>query len=254
MTDIAAIDSLAQKKVLRTRAFLAGLQITMSISLTFLAVRSERSTLFLSIVATVYWVAALWFIGRVATFYIDMVAWSARISRYEQAVSDNPSSTRPAWDLASARLEQYVERNLSHVSWIFGLILLVMTAGFAIIGVGVYYVIHGGDVAPSVVATSSGIVVEFIAATFLLIYKSTMEQAQKYVGMLERINAVGMSAQLISNIDDTDQSLRNSSRAGLATSLLAMYGAIDSKAAKRFGRRPKSSKHTATHKSATSLD
>ncbi len=103
------------------------------------------------------------------------------------------------------------------------LVLVVMTIGFIIIGWGVYRVFSSQSIAPSIVAAGSGIVVEFIAATFLLIYKSTMEQAKDYVAMLERINAVGMSAQLLEQIETSDPTVRDKARAELAKSLLQMY-------------------------------
>lgn len=185
----------------------------------------------------VIWGLIFYVLASIARSIYDKLLLRRRISHYEDEVTKNPESARPAWDLASARLEQYVIRNLSHVSWIFVLILIVMTVGFVIIGCGVYHAINSGEVASSVVATSSGIIVEFIAATFLLIYKSTMKQAQRYVAMLERINAVGMSAQMIGRIDDSDPNLRNEARARLASALLAMYGADGAKKSIRQARK-----------------
>ena len=107
--------------------------------------------------------------------------------------------------MASAKLEAYVAQlNLSQVGWIFMLVLIVMALGFVIIGFGIYKAFSTPTLAPSIVAAASGIVVQFIAATFLLIYRSTMEQAKEYVAMLERINAVGMSAHLLESIEDRD--------------------------------------------------
>ncbi len=146
-----------------------------------------------------------------------------RIFEIEKEVEANPDKAKPAWDLASAKLEEYVARNLSQVAWIFVLVLIVMIVGFVIIGWGIYKVFSAESIAPSVVAAVSGIVVEFIAATFLLIYRSTMEQAKDYVAMLERINAVGMSAQLLEAIEDPDPKVRDRARAELASSLLQMY-------------------------------
>jgi hypothetical protein len=67
--------------------------------------------------------------------------------------------------------------------------------------------------------------VEFIAATFLVIYRSTMDQARSYVAMLEKINAVGMSIQILDKIKtgETDKF-----RAQLAMELLFLYGLKDS--------------------------
>jgi hypothetical protein len=94
----------------------------------------------------------------------------------EEHARAHPNEPQAAWDLARVKLESYLNRNLKQVQWIFAVTLLVMTAGFIIIGYGVYRVYQSPEnFRPSVVVTVSGILVEFIAATFLLIYKSTME-------------------------------------------------------------------------------
>ena len=177
--------------------------------------------------------AAQFFGVSAAVLIIGILAYQRALERSERAekifeiereIEANPSKAKPAWDLASAKLEEYVARNLSHVAWIFVLVLVVMTIGFVIIGWGIYKVFSSQSIAPSIVAAVSGIVVEFIAATFLLIYRSTMEQAKEYVAMLERINAVGMSAQLLESIEDADPKVRDKVRAELASGLLQMYG------------------------------
>jgi len=48
-----------------------------------------------------------------------------RIGEIEKEVQANPDKVKPAWDLASAKLEEYVARNLSHVAWIFVLVVIV---------------------------------------------------------------------------------------------------------------------------------
>lgn len=148
---------------------------------------------------------------------------ASRINEIEREVEAHPGKAKPAWDLASAKLEEYVARNLNHVAWIFVLVLIVMAIGFTLIGWGVYRVFSSGALAPSVLAAASGVVVEFIAATFLLIYRSTMQQAKEYVAMLERINAVGMAAQLLESTEDPDTKVRDKAKVELAKSLLQMY-------------------------------
>jgi hypothetical protein len=65
---------------------------------------------------------------------------------------------------------------------------MVMTADFTMIGYGILRAFDGNNINASIIAASSG----FIAATFLVIYRSTMSQASDYVRTFERINAVGM--------------------------------------------------------------
>jgi hypothetical protein len=152
------------------------------------------------------------------------------INRVEQRVREHPNEPQAAWDLARIKLESYLNRNLVQIYWIFFLTLVVMVAGFIIIAYGVIRVYESPDsFRPSIVVTVSGVVVEFIAATFLLIYRSTMEQAREYVNILERINAVGMSVQILDSVEASDTGLRDKTRAEIAMGLLTLYGSIKSK-------------------------
>jgi ABC-type siderophore export system fused ATPase/permease subunit len=168
-------------------------------------------------------IGALLILG--VAIYGQVLATTARekkIEEVEERARKHPNEPQAAWDLARVKLESYLNRNLRQVQWIFVLTLLVMIAGFVIIGYGVIRVYQSPEnFKPSVVVTVSGVIVEFIAATFLLIYRSTMEQARSYVTMLEKINAVGMSIQILDTMksNDTDKF-----RAQLAMELLSLYG------------------------------
>ena len=102
-----------------------------------------------------------------------------------------------------------------------------MVVGFVIVGYGVVRVYQSPEnLKPSIVVTLSGVLVEFIATTFLLIYRSTMEQAKDYVTILERINAVGMSVQILESIETDVDNLRDKTRAQVARDLLSLYGLV----------------------------
>jgi hypothetical protein len=75
----------------------------------------------------------------------------------------------------------------------------------------------------SIVVAVSGLVANFIAATFLSSYKSTMEQAKEYVNVLERINAVGMSVQIIESINDSHAQIKEETKAELSKKLIDLY-------------------------------
>ncbi len=128
-----------------------------------------------------------------------------RVERAEQRVQENPRETHAAWDLARIKLESYLNRNLSQVRSIFWLTVLVMVAGFVLIGVGVANAFDNpNEIKPAILSAASGVLVNFIGATFLVLYKSTMSQAKDYVAILERINAVGMSVQVLEKLEDGD--------------------------------------------------
>jgi hypothetical protein len=68
------------------------------------------------------------------------------------------------------------------------------------------------------VAAVAGIISQFIGATFMLIYRSTMAQANAFMLVLERINTVGMAVQVIDVMPNDAE--KNSVRADIAKLLL----------------------------------
>jgi Na+/H+ antiporter NhaC len=169
--------------------------------------------------------ALLLFIVLAYQASIDQQKRDERVEAAERRAEEHPQETRAAWDLARIKLEQYLDRNLKQVRSIFWLSLLVMGIGFLLIGYGVIMVYRDpANFNASIVSAVSGIVVNFIGATFLVIYRSTMEQAKDYVAVLERINAVGMSVQILDKMDESDAKMRNQATSDIAKQLLLLYG------------------------------
>ena len=69
-------------------------------------------------------------------------------------------------------------------------------------------------------AVGSGIITEFIGVTFMAIYRSTLRQANAYMSVLERINAVGMAVQILDAIGNEEPKLKDATRAEVAKLLL----------------------------------
>jgi glucan phosphoethanolaminetransferase (alkaline phosphatase superfamily) len=150
-----------------------------------------------------------------------------KIEQVERRYDEHPTEPKAAWDLARVKLELYLNRNLSQVTAIFWLTSFVMIVGFSLIGIGVWLIYRKpSELAPSALAAISGIVVNVIGATFLSIYRATMQQAKDYVTMLERINAVGMSVQILESIDPAKGDLKAGATADLAKQLLTIYGSV----------------------------
>jgi glucan phosphoethanolaminetransferase (alkaline phosphatase superfamily) len=146
------------------------------------------------------------------------------IRKVENRAKENPNEPTAAWDLARIKLENYLNRNLTQIQWIFIWTVIVMIAGFGIISYGIMRAYDANvTIHASLITTASGLLVEFIGATFLVIYKSTMEQAKDYVNVLERINAVGMSVQILDSISKDETKLQDQTRAEIAKQLLALY-------------------------------
>ncbi len=124
-----------------------------------------------------------------------------RISEAETKAEKEPEKSKPAWDLARVTLKSYFNKNLSQVSAIFWLSVVVMFIGFAIIVWGITQAITMRDnTLPTIVTGLAGVITELIGATFLFLYRSTMEQAANYTKTLERINSVGMAMQILDTI------------------------------------------------------
>jgi phage shock protein PspC (stress-responsive transcriptional regulator) len=147
-----------------------------------------------------------------------------RVKLAQDRASKNPERAAPAWELARLNLEKYLERNLGQVKWIFVLVVVVMSCGFGIIIYGVWKLYQNpSEITPALISAASGILTQFIGTTFLFIYKSTLAQAKDYVGMLERINAVGMSVQILDSLDRANPQLRDNAKVTVAHELLKFY-------------------------------
>jgi len=175
-------------------------------------------------------VAVLGFFGLMLVFALqkskEQVKEEKKVEAAEQRVKEHPRETQLAWDLARVKLESYLNRNLAQVRSIFFLTVVVMMVGFGLIGVGAYQAFKNPDhFKASVLSTVSGVVVSFIGGTFLVLYKATMAQAKDYVTILERINAVGMSVQILESLTDSDNNLKHETTAEIAKQLLHMYSA-----------------------------
>jgi hypothetical protein len=157
---------------------------------------------------------------------LEEEARKTKIEKVEKSVRENPEKPQLAWDLARTKLESYLDRNLSQVRSIYWLTLFVMVVGFAFILYGLYHAFQSPDRLPvAIVASASGVIVSFIGGSLLLIYRSILSQSKDYVAVLERINAVGMAVQVISNIPDASAALRDQTTAELAKQLLGLYAA-----------------------------
>ncbi len=153
----------------------------------------------------------------------EVIAAKQEIERAESRLANHPEKVKPAWDLARVTLESYFNRNLSQVAAIFWISVAVMVLGFVIVCMGVLRAINpSGSSLPAVIAGVAGVITEFIGATFLLIYRSTMSQALDYTKTLERINAVGMAMQILDTIPDdaSGDGLKNATKAEVVRQLM----------------------------------
>jgi hypothetical protein len=146
-----------------------------------------------------------------------------KIEQIEVRAEKEPEKTKFAWDLARVKLEAYFDRNLSQVRMIFFVAVFVMVVGFGFILWGVSRGVSNPEsIKTSYLAAISGIITEFIGVTFMVIYRSTMAQANQFMEVLERINTVGMAVQILDAIPEQETQLKNSTRAEIVSLLLTV--------------------------------
>jgi hypothetical protein len=145
-----------------------------------------------------------------------------KIISLEKKTEEEPERVKFAWDLARTKLEAYFDRNLNQVRAIFYVAVAVMLAGFGFILWGLHAaVLNPEHVKVALIASSSGVITEFIGLTFMMIYRSTMLQATQFMSVLERINTVGMAVQILDAMGDESPDLKDLTRVDIIRLLLA---------------------------------
>jgi hypothetical protein len=148
------------------------------------------------------------------------------VAAARELAEKNPNHSKYAWQLARTRLEAYLDKNLLQVNLVFWLSVAVMTAGFLVVLWGVTGAANSGSaqtsgsISPSQIATIAGVITQFLGATFLVIFRSTMTQAGEFVGLLDRINNVEMAIEVLDQIPDQPPDPKNEVRAKIIDHLL----------------------------------
>lgn len=108
-------------------------------------------------------------------------------------------------------LQNYYRVNLSQIQIIFTFTVIAIGAGFILIIVSLVWSMiinltqnnqqpSPTNYIPSVVGAVSGMISNFIGATFLFLYKSAVEQSSKYAHSLERENSLKLAQSLLEDI------------------------------------------------------
>lgn len=159
---------------------------------------------------------------------IDLADQAISTAKSDLKAESNESRVQPAWDLARGTLEKYWQRNLWQNQSIFVSSVIAIVAGFCIF---LYGAIHPANISVAIVTVTAGTVTQFVGATFLVVYRSTMSQAIKFNDTLERINSVGMAWYVIESMDDKtphSHDLKNRVRGALALQIVSGKSLLES--------------------------
>lgn len=123
------------------------------------------------------------------------------IEAAQERVVQNPDKAKPAWDLATAKLEAYLSTNLKQINWIFNLSVIVMIIGFIFLSAAIFLALQNPtSITPAIVAGAGGALTEFIGATFLVLYRSALEHSTNFIKSLDKTSSVGVAMQILDNI------------------------------------------------------
>jgi len=159
----------------------------------------------------------------ISLIIFNQITSREKMNQAETKAQEVSSKAKPSWDLARVTLQEYFNRNLAQITWIFWLSLVVMIIGFGIIIWGITQSSKSPDYfLPGIIAGVAGVLTEFIGATFIFVYKSTIQQAMEYLKTLERINSVGMAMQILDTMPDNAQTtdLKSKTKAMLVEAFL----------------------------------
>jgi nitrate reductase gamma subunit len=163
-----------------------------------------------------------YFVGSFVSFIRVEEHDKLRIARIEEKAEKEPENNRYAWDAARIRLEAYFDRNLIQVKLIFWISVLVILFGFALIAYGVSISLHSSEKnSIIIIAVLTGVLTEFLGATLMLIFRSTIQSANSYLPTLERINSVGMAIQIIDSMPEHQSDLRNQAKSEISKLIIS---------------------------------
>lgn len=112
-------------------------------------------------------------------------------------------------------------------------IVMIVSFGFIIYGISQIFVpvslqpinaTHtpsSSIINPAIIGSVAGLITEFIGATFLFIYRSTIQQAASHIKTLERINSVGMAMKILDTISNESKELQDKTKAEMVRMLLS---------------------------------
>lgn len=143
-----------------------------------------------------------------------------RTERQLDEARNRGDDTHFAWESARIKLEAYFDRNLIQVNLVFWVAVFVMAVGFAFVLAGVFLSLSPANISTAKLTAISGIITQFLGATFMVIYRSTMGQANEFMSVLERINTVGMAVHELERMSDQQGELKNQVRGHLVELLV----------------------------------
>lgn len=128
-------------------------------------------------------------------------------SNYQAAAnltSLSQDKVKPAWDISTATLSAYFNRNLQQIDWIFRLSVITMLCGFGLVAFTIALVYQKPSLTLILVGSITGTLTQIISLISLFIYRSSIIQANRHIETLTITNYIGTAMQILDGINQED--------------------------------------------------
>jgi hypothetical protein len=143
-----------------------------------------------------------------------------RIKQIELKINDAPDSSKYVWEIATIKLESYFDKNISQINSIYWISVSVILIGVGVILFSITKT--GSNIELTLISSGVGVLTQFLGATLMFLYRSTIKQSVNLINILERINTVGMSIHIVETLPDKNEELKNKTKAEIAIKLFDM--------------------------------
>src|SRR6266487_3232743 len=116
---------------------------------------------------------------------------SSELKQIKEKRDQEPGNVALDWDYGQAKIEVYIDDNVEQMKKIFNCSMIVMSVGGLLIFISIIIALievlftkQPSILTPAAISGFAGIITEFIGATFLFIYRSTIQQASSYIKTL----------------------------------------------------------------------
>jgi hypothetical protein len=156
-------------------------------------------------------------LGRPYLFYSEL-------EKARQKLNEGTDELAPGYVVAASQLQGYIESNRGQINSIYRLSMIVMAVGFIFILFAIILaLVNPTTYAAPLVAGTGGVISVFIGATFLLLYRSAVEQAQQYIFTLDKQSSVSIALKIIDEVKDGDKE-KDAARIEIAKLLISEKG------------------------------
>ncbi|HXP93467.1 MAG TPA: hypothetical protein VN905_08335 [Candidatus Binatia bacterium] len=148
---------------------------------------------------------------------------TAELRRAGEAVNEPTQQIYSTWDVALGTLENFWNTNKVQNGQVFVLSVGATVLGFLVLIVSIVLKAFNIGQSQDDIAIIAGVLSQFIGATLLIVYRSTVSQSSRFAEALERILTAGMSAAIVETIEGSEPeviAVRNKYRGEVAIEIL----------------------------------